>query len=68
YLADFLEPGRDFSVEWRASLRQRMPEELDAVLAEVLAARLGHLLEERRAIRPETLSFWNGLASEPGRP
>ena len=24
YLADFLEPGRDFSVEWRASLRARM--------------------------------------------
>ena len=61
YLADFLEPGRDFSVEWRASLRRRVPAELDEVLLEVLAARLRHLADGRRSIRPETLSFWNAV-------
>lgn len=61
FLADFLEPGRDFSREWRAELRERMPHELDAVLREVLSARIRHLLEERRPIRPETAAFWSTL-------
>ena len=64
YLADFLEPGRDFSVEWRASLRRRVPWELDEVLLEVLAARLRHLADGRRSIRPETLSFWNAVVGQ----
>lgn len=61
YLADFLEPGRDFSREWRAELRERMPADLDAVLREVLGARIRHLLDERRPIRPETAAFWSTL-------
>lgn len=68
YLADFLEPERKFEVEWRASLRERMPEELDAVLVEVVAARMRHLVEERRLIRQETLGFWNSLVHRPTRP
>jgi len=66
YLADFLEPGRDFSVEWRASLRERMPAELDAVLVEVIASRIQHLLEVRKPIRPETAAFWSSVVgTEP---
>ncbi|HUE97156.1 MAG TPA: HD domain-containing protein [Longimicrobiaceae bacterium] len=61
YLADFLEPGRDFAVEWRAALRVRMPGEQDSVLVEVLAARICHLLEQRKPIRPETAAFWSTL-------
>ena len=61
YLADFLEPGRDFAVEWRAALRSRMPHELPAVLIEVVAARIGHLVEARKPIRPETAGFWSAL-------
>jgi 2-amino-4-hydroxy-6-hydroxymethyldihydropteridine diphosphokinase len=61
YLADFLEPGRDFEVEWRESLSARMPEELDAVLTEVVAARLQHLVDLRRQIRPETAAFWSAI-------
>lgn len=64
YLADFLDPGRDFARDWRAELRARMPRELDRVLVEVIAARLRHLLEERRPIRPETAAFWSALAGE----
>ncbi len=65
YLADFLEPGRDFSREWRAELRDRMPVDLDGVLREVLGARIRHLLDERRPIRPETAAFWSSLVA-PG--
>lgn len=68
YLADFLEPGRSFAVDWRASLRERMPAELEDVLVEVVAARIRHLVEERRAIRQETLGFWNSLVRRPTRP
>jgi 2-amino-4-hydroxy-6-hydroxymethyldihydropteridine diphosphokinase len=61
YLADFLEPGRDFELDWRGGLSRRMPEELDEVLVEVLAARIRHLLEGRKPIRPETSAFWSAL-------
>lgn len=61
YLADFLEPGRAFAAQWRAGLRARMPEDLDGVLVEVLASRLGHLLEVRKPIRPETAAFWSAI-------
>jgi HD superfamily phosphohydrolase YqeK len=64
YLADFLEPGRDFLPDWRVELRARMPGELDAVLMEVLATRIRHLLESRKPIRPETAAFWSQLATE----
>lgn len=62
YLADFLEPGRSFEPAWRAALRARMPRAFDAVLTEVVAARLGHLLATGRPIRPESAAFWNAIA------
>lgn len=64
YLADFLEPGRPFATEWRASLRARMPAEMDAVLQEVVASRISNLLEERRPLRPETAAFWSALVGD----
>jgi 2-amino-4-hydroxy-6-hydroxymethyldihydropteridine diphosphokinase len=67
YLADFLEPGRDFAIKWRTSLTERMPGDMDAVLIEVLSSRIGHLLERRKPIRPETADFWSSLVSK-GRP
>ena len=65
YLADFLEPGRDFEIEWRKSLRARMPAEMDEVLLEVLGARLQHLVEVRKTIRPETAAFWSANVKRP---
>ena len=65
YLADFLEPGRDFDVEWRATLTARMPDEMDRVLLEVLGARLQHLVEVRKPIRPETAAFWSANVQRP---
>jgi 2-amino-4-hydroxy-6-hydroxymethyldihydropteridine diphosphokinase len=64
YLADFLEPGRSFDVGWRAGLAARMPEELDDVLIEVLGARIQHLVEARRPIRPETAAFWSAALAD----
>lgn len=68
YLADFLDPGRRNTPGWRASLRERVPAELEEVLVDVLAARLRHLADGRRSIRPETLGFWNALVHRPTRP
>lgn len=67
YLADFLEPGRDFEEVWRAELRRRMPQELDRVLVEVIAARIRHLLERVKPIRPETALFWTSIVSSERR-
>ena len=64
YLADFLEPGRDFEVEWRASLAARMPDEMDEVLVEVLAARIQNLVARRKPISPETAAFWNAVVGK----
>lgn len=64
YLADFLEPGRDFREEWRAELRNRVKDDLEGVLQEVVAARIEHLLERGKPIRPETAAFWSQIVTE----
>jgi HD superfamily phosphohydrolase YqeK len=61
YAADFLEPGRRLRNEWRAGLRARMPDDPEGVLREIVRARMVHLLDEGRPVRPETLAFWNRL-------
>lgn len=61
YLADYLDPARKFEPEWRASLRDAMPHEMDEVVTSVAAQRIGHLIESRNAIRPETAAFWSSL-------
>lgn len=62
YAADFLEPGREMREDWRADLRRRAPAELENVVREILAARIGYLLEKGRPLNPETLGFWNRLS------
>jgi HD superfamily phosphohydrolase YqeK len=64
YVADFLEPGRDLLNDWRASLREKMPDQTTVVLRSVVAARIAHLVDEGRRLRPETVAFWNSLAEE----
>ncbi|HET9441195.1 MAG TPA: HD domain-containing protein [Longimicrobiales bacterium] len=63
FLADFLEPGRTFDPVGRAAWRARMPHDLTAVLREVLAARIQHILSSHRPLRRETLAFWNQVAT-----
>lgn len=62
YAADFLEPGRNLLDDWRATLRARMPGELDAVVRDVLGARIVHIVDRRGALRAETTDFWNTFA------
>ena len=61
YAADFLEPGRDLRNDWRDDLRERMPQDHRSVVREICAARVAHLIEERRPVRRETVAFWNSL-------
>ena len=63
YSADFLEPGRTFEPEWRAELRARMPEELDDVTREIVAARIAHVVRRGLDLLPETVGFWNALVN-----
>ncbi len=62
FAADFLEPGRKIREDWRAELRERAPRELEAVVREVLSARIGYLLERGRPLHPETLAMWSRLS------
>jgi 2-amino-4-hydroxy-6-hydroxymethyldihydropteridine diphosphokinase len=62
YLADFLEPGRTFAPEWTESLRRRMPEEMDAVLREVVRSRVAHVSASGATLHPETRAFHDALA------
>jgi len=64
YSADFLEPGRSFLPDWRASLRGRMPQDLDSVCREVAGARIRNLLERGSSLPSQTVGFWNTLAQE----
>ncbi len=64
YAADFLEPGRKYLPEWRAELRERMPDELDAIVLEVARARIRRSLERDVALLPGTVAFWNLLTEQ----
>jgi 2-amino-4-hydroxy-6-hydroxymethyldihydropteridine diphosphokinase len=61
YAADFLEPGRAFLPEWRAGLRARMPEELDAVTRDIVGARVTYLVDRGFDLPADTVGFWNVL-------
>ena len=65
YCADFLEPARTIKKKKRAAWRARMPFELEAVTREVLGARIRHMTQRGRMIRPETIGFWNRLNGGP---
>ena len=63
YLADFLEPGRDFDPDGRRTLAQRVPTVRDAVLREVARRRLEWVVRSGWPLVPDTVAFWNALAS-----
>lgn len=66
YLADFLEPGRDFDrngPDGRRELAARVPHERDVVLREVARRRVDWVLRSGWPLIPETVAFWNALAS-----
>jgi predicted HD superfamily hydrolase involved in NAD metabolism len=61
FIADYIEPGRKHEPAGLAALRARMPAALEAVLREVVQARVEGLLREGRPIRSETAAFWNAV-------
>src|SRR3989442_1434667 len=61
YLADFLEPGRDYDREERRALAARVPLERDAVLREVARRRIEWVVRSGWSLPPETVAFWNAL-------
>ena len=61
YLADYLEPGRKRRRKERARLAERVPDERDAVLREVVGRHVRALVRAGRPVNPLTLQFWNAL-------
>lgn len=66
FAADFLEPGRTLHEEWRRELRRRAADDLVNVVREILAARIGYLVERGRPLRSETVNFWNRMSEGQG--
>lgn len=61
YLADFLDPGRRFMREDRATLAAKVPDSFDAVLRQVVRIRLEWSLREGNQLFPETIALWNAV-------
>ncbi|HXT18838.1 MAG TPA: HD domain-containing protein [Gemmatimonadaceae bacterium] len=61
YMADFLEPGRNFSRTDRAFLAVQVPHDFDGVFRQVVRARLEHALREGYTLFPETVGLWNAV-------
>ena len=59
YMADFLEPGRNFLKPYRAFLAVQVPHDFDGVFRQVLRTRLEHALREGFTLFPETVGLWN---------
>lgn len=62
YLADYLEPGREFRQAERKILASRVPRDATGVLREVVAERLTWVLHSGRCLIAESVDFWNALA------
>ncbi|HSJ25176.1 MAG TPA: HD domain-containing protein [Longimicrobiales bacterium] len=63
FIADYIEPGRRHDQARLAKLRGRMPDQRNAVLVDVLRARMERTLSEGRSIRSETAAFWNRVGT-----
>ena len=63
YLADYLEPGRAFDRDVRASLAARVAQDRDAVLEQVAARRVARVIDGRWPLVRETVDFWNSLVA-----
>jgi HD superfamily phosphohydrolase YqeK len=65
YAADVLEPGRTFRPRWRRALRKDFPLQEEAVVRQVLEARIRRALERGHPIHAETVAFWNVSGIRP---
>ncbi len=61
YMADFLEPGRNFMQSDRAFLADRVPDAFDAVFRQVVRMRIEWVLREGKGMSNETVALWNAV-------
>ena len=61
YMADFLEPGRDWGLADRAFLTVHVPHDFDGVFRQVVRQRLEWALREGNILYPETVELWNSV-------
>lgn len=61
YMADFLEPGRNFARRDRAFLARQVPHDFDGVFQQVVRAKLAWSLHEGHSLFPETVALWNSF-------
>lgn len=61
YMADFLEPGRQFMARDRAFLAAAVPRDFDGVFRQVVRMRIEWTLREGKALYRETVELWNGV-------
>ena len=63
YLADFLDPEREFDRDARRELAGRVPTDRDGVLREVARRRIAWTVRSGWPLREETVAFWNSLVT-----
>lgn len=61
YMADFLEPGRDWGLADRAFLTAHVPHDFAGVFRQVVRQRLEWALREGNVLYPETVELWNSV-------
>jgi len=61
YMADFLEPGRQFDRERRARLAASVPENFDESFRRVVQLRLGERIAAGEKLLPETVALWESV-------
>lgn len=61
YMADFLEPGRQFARTDRAWLADHLVHDFDGVFRQVVRMRIEWNVREGKALFPETVDLWNRL-------
>ncbi len=59
YMADFLEPGRQFARADRAFLADQLVHDFDGVFRQVVRLRIEWTVREGKALFPETVALWN---------
>lgn len=61
YMADFLEPGRQFARAERSFLADHLPHDFTGVFRQVVQMRLEWTLREGKLIFPEAAELWNSV-------
>ncbi len=64
FMADYLEPGREYFSERHSVLVRQLSTDFDGVLKAVTAERLAFVIAHQYPILPESAAFWNSLVRE----